>query len=71
MTSSSVSMSAPINFIYPVHLNPKVTSLFMMPDEKYIHINSTVVKDVAKNKGDISSFVPDCVNKALMLKYSR
>ena len=53
------------------HLNPKVTSLFMMPDEKYIHINSTVVKDVAKNKGDISAFVPDSVKKALMLKYSR
>ena len=49
------------------HLNPKVTSLFMMPDEKYIHINSTVVKDVAKNKGDISAFVPDSVKKALML----
>ena len=53
------------------HLNPKVTSLFMMPDEKYIHINSTVVKDVAKNNGDISAFVPDSVKKALMLMYSR
>tara|TARA_B100001250_G_scaffold406517_2_gene425707 strand:- start:1717 stop:2208 length:492 start_codon:yes stop_codon:yes gene_type:complete len=53
------------------HLNSEVTSLFMMPDEKYIHINSTVVKDVAKNNGDISAFVPDCVNRALMLKYSR
>ncbi len=51
------------------HLNPNVTSLFMMPDEKYIHINSTVVKDVARNKGDISAFVPDCVKDALMLKY--
>ena len=53
------------------NLNPMITSMFMMPDEKYIHINSTVVKDVAKNKGDISAFVPDSVKKALMLKYSR
>ena len=52
------------------HLNSNVTSIFMMPDEKYIHINSTVVKDVVKNKGDISSFVPKCVYKALVLKYS-
>ena len=51
------------------HLNPKVTSLFMMPDEKFIHINSTVIKDVAKNKGDISSFVPECVKAALSQKY--
>ena len=51
------------------HLNPKVTSLFMMPDEKFIHINSTVIKDVAKNKGDISSFVPECVEAALSQKY--
>ena len=52
------------------NLNPKITSLFMMPDEKYIHINSTVLKDVAKNNGDISSFVPQCVKDALVIKYS-
>jgi len=52
------------------HLNPDIASLFMMPDEKYIHLNSTVVKDVVKNGGDISAFVPSCVNDALMSKYS-
>ena len=36
------------------HLNPDIASLFMMPDEKYIHLNSTVVKDVVKNGEDIS-----------------
>tara|TARA_A100001011_G_C13772452_1_gene619761 strand:- start:130 stop:606 length:477 start_codon:yes stop_codon:yes gene_type:complete len=51
------------------HLNSGITSLFMMPDEKYIHLNSTVVKDVAKNGGDISAFVPECVSKALFTKY--
>ena len=52
------------------HLNPDIASLFMMPDEKYIHLNSTVVKDVVKNGGDISAFVPPCVNDALLSKYS-
>ena len=51
------------------HLNKKVTSLFMMPDEKFIHLNSTVVKDVSKNGGDISAFVPRCVSEALFAKY--
>lgn len=52
------------------HLNPDIASLFMMPDEKYIHLNSTVVKDVVKNGGDISAFVPVNVNDALLSKYS-
>ena len=53
------------------HLNSNITSLFMMPDEKYIHLNSTVVKDVSRNGGDVSAFVPSCVKKALFTKYSK
>ncbi len=52
------------------HLNKNITSLFMMPDEKYIHLNSSVVKDVSKNGGDVSAFVPSCVQKALFTKFS-
>ncbi len=51
------------------HLNPKVTTLLMMPDEKYIHLNSTVVKDVAKLGGDIEQYVPKNVLECLNLKY--
>jgi len=53
------------------HLNSEIASLFMMPDEKYIHLNSTVVKDVIRNGGDVSAFVPSCVKEALLSKYSR
>ena len=52
------------------YLNPNIASLFMMPDEKYIHLNSTIVKDVVKNGGNVSAFVPSCVNDALLSKYS-
>ena len=51
------------------HLNKNITSLFMMPDEKYIHLNSSVVKDVSKNGGDVSAFVPTCVQEALFTKF--
>ena len=51
------------------HLNNSITSLFMMPDEKFIHLNSTVVKDVSKNGGDVSAFVPTSVKKALFNKF--
>ena len=53
------------------HLNEKIASLFMMPDEKYIHLNSSLVKDVSKNGGDISAFVPKCVSEALFAKFSK
>ena len=51
------------------NLNPEVTSMFMMPDEKYIHLNSTVIKDVARLGGDISGYVPESVKSALLEKY--
>lgn len=50
------------------HLNPKIITLFMMPDEKYIHINSTVIKDVAIRKGDITPYVPNNVEECLKNK---
>ena len=49
------------------NLSPTIKSLFMMPDEKYIHLNSTVIKDVARLGGDISDYVPKCVQDALYL----
>ena len=52
------------------NLNPNIKSLFMMPDEKYIHINSTVIKDVARLGGDISDYVPKCVQDALYNQYN-
>ena len=51
------------------NLNPLIASMFMMPDEKYIHLNSTVIKDVARLGGDISDYVPDNVKIALYKKY--
>lgn len=51
------------------HLDSKITSLFMMPDEKYIHLNSTLIKDVVKNGGDVSKFVPKSVNSELLSKF--
>ena len=52
------------------NLNPNIKSMFMMPDEKYIHLNSTVIKDVARLGGDISDYVPKCVQDALYDRYN-
>lgn len=50
------------------HLDSEIITLFMMPDEKYIHINSTVVKDVSRLHGNISTYVPKSVEDCLIKK---
>lgn len=52
------------------HLNSDVSTLLMVTSEKFIHLNSSVVKDVARLKGDISKFVPTNVMDRLKLKYN-
>ena len=52
-------------------LAPEISTLFMMPDEKYMHLNSTVVKEIAALGGDISTYVPEVVNAALKSKLSK
>ena len=53
------------------HLNPHISTMLMIPDEKYIHLNSTVVKEVAKLGGDISKYVPKVVGKCLNIKFKQ
>lgn len=50
------------------HLNPEIITLFMMPDEQYIHINSTVIKNVSRLHGNISTYVPKSVEACLKNK---
>jgi len=52
------------------HLNPEITTILMMPDEKYIHLNSTVVKDVSSLRGDIDDYIPSIVQKYLKAKFN-
>ena len=52
------------------HLNNNVSTLLMVTSEHYIHLNSTVVKDVAKLKGDISKYVTPNVMDRLLEKFS-
>ncbi len=51
-------------------LADEVTTVFMMPHEKYTYLNSTIVKEVARLGGDISNFVPGVVAEALKKKLS-
>jgi pantetheine-phosphate adenylyltransferase len=46
-------------------LNPAVQTVFLMPNEKYTYLNSSIVREIALLGGDVSDFVPAVVKKAL------
>lgn len=49
-------------------LDENLITVFLMPHEKYSYLNSTIVKELAKFRGQISSFVPPHVEEQLLLK---
>jgi len=50
-------------------LSDKLITVFLMPNEKYTYLNSTIVKEVASFHGDVSRFVPAEINKQLIEKF--
>jgi pantetheine-phosphate adenylyltransferase len=46
-------------------LNPNIESIFLTPSEQYTYLSSTLVREIARLKGDVTEFVPPCVLKAL------
>ncbi len=52
-------------------LNPDMDTFFVMPSERYVYLNSGLVKEVSRLGGDISSLVPDEVLNKLKAKYNK
>lgn len=50
-------------------LAPEVDTVFLMPNEQLTFISASLVKEVAYWGGDLSSFVPDHVARALTEKF--
>jgi pantetheine-phosphate adenylyltransferase len=50
-------------------LAPEVESMFLMPAEKFMYISSTLVREIASLKGDVSGFVTPAVASALKKKF--
>ena len=48
-----------------------VETIFMMPNEEYSYISSKLIKEAASLGADISSFVPEFVQKAVKIKLGR
>lgn len=50
-------------------LSDAIETIFLMPRDTYTYLSSTIIKEIARLGGDISSFVPPVVEEALRQKY--
>jgi len=48
-----------------------ISTVFLMPHEKYTYLNSSIVKEVASFGGDISNFVPPLVESEIKKKFDQ
>ena len=51
-------------------LDGSIETVFLMPGEEFFFISSSIVKEIASLKGDVSSMVPEVVFKALKKKFN-
>ncbi len=49
-------------------LSEECETIFMMPSTKYSFVSSRLIKEIANNNGDVTSFVPKLVDDALKNK---
>jgi len=47
-------------------LNDEIDTVFLMPNEKFTYLDSSIVREVARLGGDISNFVAPSVEKQLL-----
>ncbi len=51
-------------------LAPELETMFLTPAEQYEFISSTMIREIAQLKGDVSCFVPDAVHQRLIEKFT-
>lgn len=50
-------------------LAPELETVFLTPAEQYEFISSSMIREIARLKGDVSCFVPECVYQQLVKKF--
>jgi len=51
-----------------LHLDPEIETVFLMANEQYSHVSSSLLRQIAKLGGDLTKFLPDPVKQALIEK---
>lgn len=50
-------------------MRPEISTIFMMPHERYTYLNSSIIRELTRYDADVSDFVPECVLRALRQKH--
>ncbi len=50
-------------------LSPEIETLFIMSPPQFMYLSSSIVREISAMNGDVSQFVPECVNEALKRKF--
>ncbi len=51
-------------------LSPEIETVFLTPAEQYEFISSSMIREIAQFKGDVSDFVPKSVKQRIVKKFS-
>jgi pantetheine-phosphate adenylyltransferase len=51
-----------------LHLDPEIETVFLMAKEEFSHVSSSLLRQIAKLGGDLSKFLPEPVEQALIRK---
>lgn len=52
-------------------LAPEITTIYMMPNEKYTYLNSSLVRELMRLNADVTDFVPDFVIETFKRKLKK
>lgn len=52
-------------------LAPEITTIYMMPNEKYTYLNSSLVRELMRLNADVTDFVPDFVIETFRRKLKK
>ncbi len=52
-------------------MDPDIDTIFFTTDLEYAYLSSSIVREIASYGGDISKFVPECIQKQIKDKLSK
>ncbi|MFH2202087.1 MAG: pantetheine-phosphate adenylyltransferase [Elusimicrobiota bacterium] len=53
------------------HLYPEAETVFLMPDERYTYLSSSIIKDVTRMGAEVEAYLPPPVRRTLRRKLKR
>ena len=51
------------------HMAADINTVFLMPHERYTHLNSSIIREIASFGQDVSAYVPEVVAQRLRSKF--